>query len=168
MNQRKKVEELAKSRGVSLAPSAGARPAPAPAPVPDSWFARNMPGVAQALADMKAQLPPDLWRDVIANLRKGAGYAIEASNGLAIGAPPMQVWERGKAAERDGFQVMRLSLRDVSTMGESDARTLLQLLEFGALPGLEDVPAALRTIARDTPQLIREFPELPWPSAVEG
>lgn len=166
MEQRKKAEELARIRGVSLAPSASQRPAPPPAPVPDTWYARNMPGVAQALADMKAQLPPDLWRDAVANLKRGQGYAIEAGTGLAIGNPPRDVYRRGKAAERDGFQVLRVSLVDLDAVNDTEARAFLGMLESGPVPGLQDVPAALEAIARRLPHLVKEFADLPWPVQV--
>ena len=166
MEQRKKAEELARIRGVSLAPAVPPRPAPAPAPVPDTWYARNMPGVAQTLADMKAQLPPELWREAVANLKKGQGYAIEASNGLAIGNPPRDVYRRGKAAERDGFQVMRVSLVDLGAVNDAEGRAVLRMLEAGPVPGLRDVPAALEAIARRLPHLVKEFSYLPWPAEV--
>lgn len=106
------AEELAKSKGVQLAPKDPPTPTPAPAKVPDTWFARNMPGVAQLLADVKAQLPPAIWRDAIAGLKKGQGYAVDIERGLAIGSPPAAEWEQGDAkAEREGFTVSRVRRR---------------------------------------------------------
>lgn len=158
------AEELAKRKGVQLA-KAPAPPPPAPAPLPDTWFARNMPAVAQLLADMKAQLPPELWKEAIDRMRKGGGYAVDLRAGLAIGGPPLEVWRRGKVAEREGFPVMRVTPLELAALSEAEGRAMLRLLEFG-VPIVEDVPQALAAIAARVPQLVREFPDLAWPAQV--
>lgn len=158
------AEELAKKRGVALVQ--GPDDAPAPGVVPSgSWFGEHMPAVAQTLADMKAWLPEELWKEAAANLRAGRGYAVDLGTGLAIGSPPAAVWKRGKSAERQGFTVTRVEPVDYGTKGEAEARTFLGLLEFGGATG-HDVPAALATIARWWPHLVQEFPDLAWPGQV--
>jgi hypothetical protein len=109
MNQRRAVEELAKKRGVVLA---GMAPAVAPPTVEPTqstgWMARLMPVAAPMMAELKAQLPPEIWKGAMDMLRRGGGYVIDESTNLAMGRPPVDLWQRGKIDTRDGFTVMRV------------------------------------------------------------
>jgi hypothetical protein len=114
MNQRKQVEELAKKLGVSLAAAAGSPPAPAatPAPVASTGFmAKPMPVAAAMMADLKAQLDPEIWKGAMDNLKRGAGYVIDHSTRIAVGSPPVDLYERGRVEKRDGFTIMRVRLK---------------------------------------------------------
>lgn len=112
VNPRRAAEELARSKGVALAPTA----APAPPPVgqvrQDSWVAKVMPAGAQLMADLKAQLPPDLWAAAMDNMKAGRGYVVDFTTRIGIGGPPVDRFERGKTDKRDGFPVLRVRLFD--------------------------------------------------------
>ena len=101
------AEDLAKKLGVSLA----ATPAPTAAPAaakPGGFLAGPMPVAAAAMADLKEALGPELWRDVLENLKKGRGYVVDLTTMIAIGNPPADRFERGRVEERNGFQIMRV------------------------------------------------------------
>lgn len=114
MTGRKALEELAKKRGVVLAASAQAK-APAPAldqsARPAGWMSKVMPSAAPVIVQLKEQLG-EFWPGVLANLKRGAGYVVDESTRIAIGSPPVDVYERGKIEQRDGFTVMRVRQRE--------------------------------------------------------
>lgn len=107
---RKQLEELAKVKGVTLLQAAPQPAAVVAQPAP-GWFADHMPAAAQLLADMKAQLPPEVWKAAMGNLRAGKGYVVDQGARLAIGSPPPEQYERGKSDVRNGFTVVRVTAK---------------------------------------------------------
>jgi len=111
MEQRKELEQLARRKGVVLAPA----PAPASAPTSGAatakstgWLANVMPAGAQLMADLKAQLPPEIYAAALDELKRGAGYVVDRSTWIAVGAPPLDQYQRGRVEQRAGLTVMRV------------------------------------------------------------
>lgn len=108
MGYRNRVEEEAKRRGVVLAAPASDAPAAPPVARSTGWLSNVMPEGAQLMADLKAQLPADLYAGILSNLKRGAGYVVDHSTRIGVGNPPLEEWERGKVQMRDGLAVMRV------------------------------------------------------------
>lgn len=115
---RKQIEELAKKRGVSLAPPIAASPAGAspaasePAQAAQSgkvgFLAAHMPEAAAMMRDLRAQIGAQLYRGILDNLKQGRGYVVDHTTRLAVGRPPAQLYELGgKEERRDGYPVRR-------------------------------------------------------------
>lgn len=113
MEQRKQLEERAKKLGVSLAVPQADEALPAPAPMP-RWMCEAMPEAAAMLGELKAGLDPATWQDLTAQLKAGRGYAVDLSTGVAIGNPPVYVWERARVEDAPGgFKIMRVRRKRV-------------------------------------------------------
>lgn len=110
MNNRKDLEELAAKRGVVLAkPRQSDKPA---APAASAGFlSRAMPNVAAFMSELKERAGAEIYEGALDNLKKGRGYAVDLETNIAIGNPPVELFERGKAAERNGFNVVRVRRR---------------------------------------------------------
>lgn len=96
------LEVLARQRGVALAEPV------AVVEVSRGWLTKTMPAAAQLMMELKAALGPDLYESVLANLRGRQGYVYDPTTGIALGAPPPEMFEMGKAQERDGYEVRRV------------------------------------------------------------
>lgn len=109
MNQKRAVEELAKKRGVVLAAPAPGAPLPlAQPPVSNGWLAKPMPEAAAMMVEVKGWLDPKLYAAAMDNLKRGAGYVVDESTMIALGSPPLHLYERGKTEQRNGFTIMRV------------------------------------------------------------
>lgn len=108
MDQKQAAQELAKRLGVSLAAAAAGEPQAAPAPASRGWLAKPMPKAAALMADLKAQLPREIYDGILANLKRGAGYVVDESTNIALGSPPVDLYERGRIEQRQGFTIMRV------------------------------------------------------------
>jgi hypothetical protein len=109
MESRKQIEEEARRRGVVLTSTGQVSAAPASEPVRSTgWLANVMPHGAGLMASLKAQLDPEIYADILRNLKRGGGYVIDHSTNIAVGSPPADQYERGRVQTRDGFAVMRV------------------------------------------------------------